>query len=195
MTAIVKRLRPLLRLWVLCLTGLAGLWLPTACTRPEAAWPAAIADGAPIFPDYTADDLVLPVNIAPLNFMVSEERLPQAAMVRLEAFAAQAEDGAPAAALDVRLRRKDGRLQCRFPVADWHRCLQQAAGGHVRLGIRNRKGQPLADAPVLRWTVSADSIDPYLVYRLSAYDENPCVLQNSLRHREGEFFQAPARCR
>ena len=180
----VKRLRPLLRLWVLCLTGALGLLLPTACSGPGAPWPSAIADGAPIFPDYTAEDLVLPVNIAPLNFMVSEERLPQAATVRLEAFAAQAaEDGAPAAALDIKLRRKDGRLQCRFPVEAWHRCLQQAAGGHVRLGFLDRQGQPLADAPVLRWPVALDSIDPYLVYRLSAYDENPC-----------KYLEAEERC-
>lgn len=184
MSAPLKRRRPLWHLLALCLIGAAGLWLPTACTHPVATWPAAIADGAPVFPNYTADDLVLPVNIAPLDFMVSEERLPQAATVRLEAFAAQtAEDGAPAAALDVKLRRKGGRLECRFPVEEWHRCLQQAAGGHVRLGFRNRKGQPLAEAPVLRWQISADAIDPYLVYRLSAYDENPC-----------KYLEAEERC-
>ncbi|MDE6112063.1 MAG: hypothetical protein K2G46_01430 [Bacteroidales bacterium] len=182
MSASIRRLRPLLRLLTLCLIGAWGLTLPTACTRRAATWPAAIADGAPIFPNYTASDLVLPVNIAPLDFMVSEERLPTVATVRLEAFATEAENGAPTAALDVKLQRKDGRLECRFPVADWHRCLQQAAGGHVRLGFYNRQGQPL-DAPVLRWQIAADAIDPYLVYRFSAYDENPC-----------KYLEAEERC-
>lgn len=183
MTSTVSRLKSLLRLWVLYLTYLAGVLLPTACTHPVATWPTAIADGAPIFPDYTAGDIVLPVNTAPLNFMVSEERLPQAAMVRLEAFTAQeAENGAPAAALDVKLQRKGGRLECRFPVEAWHHCLQQAADGHVRLGFFNRQGLPL-ETPVLRWRISADAIDPYIVYRLSAYDENPC-----------KYLEAEERC-
>lgn len=191
----------------LCLSGLIIGMLQTACRdRKQAAWPAATAGGAPIFPDYTAADLVIPVNIAPLNFMISTARLPQAATVRLEAFGAGTpEGGAPDAALTVRLRKKDGRLHCRFPLEEWHYCLQKAAGGHVSLGFYDREGRPVADrcsatpagqSDVLNmpdtaaeqsfrlfWRVSADAIDPFLIYRLSAYDENPC-----------KYLEAEERC-
>ncbi|MDE7149544.1 MAG: hypothetical protein K2O01_03940 [Bacteroidales bacterium] len=179
-----------------CLIGLSGVLFPTACSRkPQAAWPAATAGGAPVFPDYTADDIVIPVNIAPLNFIVSDIRLPQAATVRLQAFGAGTpEGGAPADALDVKLRKKDGFLQCVFPLEEWHRCLQKAAGGHVSLGFYDRQGRPVGYSDTLlpeaadsafsiRWQVSAYPIDPYLIYRLSAYDENPC-----------KYLEAEERC-
>lgn len=166
----------------LALAVVAITALTTACSRTrQATWPAATAGGAPVFPDYGGADLVIPANIAPLNFIVSEARLPQVATVRMEAFAAgQPEKGAPDAALTVKLRKKDGRLHCRFPLEAWHRCLQKAAGGHVRLGFYDRQGHALADPTdtdrpyLIRWRVASDPIDPYLIYRLSAYDENPC---------------------
>lgn len=176
----------------------AGALLPTACSRSrQAAWPAALAGGAPIFPDYGGADLVIPVNIAPLNFIVSEARLPQVATVRMEAFAAgRPEESAPDAALTVKLRKKDGWLHCRFPLEAWHHCLQKAAGGHVRLGFYDRQGQAVAERGgmtpdptdtirkfLIRWRVATDSIDPYLIYRLSAYDENPC-----------KYLEAEERC-
>lgn len=195
-----KRLIRRYRLAAVCLLGLAGCLLPSGCMRRTATWPSALAGDAPVFPDYSAADLVLPFNIAPLNFMVSEERLPGAATVHLQAFAATA-DGATdatdalddttagiarntaAAELTVKLRRKNGFLQCRFPLDGWHHCLERAAGGYVTLGFYDRKGRPCDGAAEIRWQIAAETIDPYLVYRLSAYDENPC-----------KYLEAEERC-
>ena len=190
---------------------LGGLW--GGCGRQTAEWPTALAQDAPIFPNYAIEDLVIPVNIAPLNFVVAEDRWAEAEMVKLRAFAGDVTaEGTWATAravdsLQVKIRRQDGFRHVSFPVVEWRRCLEAAAQtakthaamanatqtagagarGFVTLDFYDKDGRLVAEThaamanaatsphtPALLWQVAAEPIDPYLVYRLSAYDENPC---------------------
>lgn len=138
-----------------------------------------------IFPNYAVRNLTIPVNIAPLNFMVSATQLPQASTARLQVFPANAmEKDTPIATLDVKLRKKNGYLHCMFPIEPWKHCLEQAANGHVRIDFYTQQKERI-DAVSIRWQVSADSIDPYVVYRLSSHDEIPCkYLETEERYLE-----------
>lgn len=180
---------------------LGGLW--SGCGRQTAEWPTALAQDAPVFPNYAIEDLVIPINIAPLNFVVAEDRWAKAEVVKLRAFAGEmAAEGVwttarAADSLQVKIRRQDGFRHVSFPIEEWQRCLeaaatqaaatQAAAGaasaaqtagagarGFVALDFYDKDGRLLSPSPALLWQVSSDKIDPYLLYRLSAYDENPC---------------------
>ena len=190
------------RFWSGVLTGLLiGVCggLLGGCGRQTAEWPTALIQDAPVFPNYAIEDLVIPVNIAPLNFVVAEDRWAEAEVVKLRAFAGDvAAEGAWATAraadsLQVKIRRQDGFRHVSFPVVEWRRCLEAAAqtakthaaasaaqtagagaSGFVTLDFYDKDGRLLSPSPALLWQVSSDKIDPYLLYRLNAYDDNPC---------------------
>ncbi len=121
--------------------------VPTDTTADHTTGASLTAENAPIFPDY-GDSLVLPPNIAPLNFSVNEN-------IRLRVSCGEE------TLLDKRYRR-----QVRFRSKTWHRFLSTARERQepLRLDIStaDRHYAPL------RWFVAEDSIDPYLVYRLVA---------------------------
>lgn len=111
------------------------------CGQQTAEWPTAITQDAPIFPNYTANNLVIPVNIAPLNFVMNENKWAEAEVVMLRAFANVSTDGVEPSvvngranthrvvdSLQVKIRRHNGFRHVCFPVEDWHRCLKRAAG-------------------------------------------------------------------
>lgn len=98
-----------------------------------------------IFPDYS--DIVIPCNIAPLNFMI---------------------DGAEKVNVTI-----DGNKEysfsnrgetLRFPLKKWKRMLDAEKGNSLEVKIfANGDKNPLKE---FEWTISADSIDKYLSYRL-----------------------------
>ena len=123
---------------------------------------------APIFPDY-ADTLVLPPNIAPLDFRIQSDSFsdgPYQIRLYVQSPSGMLLDSA----------RQETKRFVRLKTSLWHDFLQKAAscGGSLLLDIYARGENRLLQYKRKTWRVASDSIDPYLVYRLSAHDENPC---------------------
>ncbi|MBQ8656205.1 MAG: PD40 domain-containing protein [Prevotella sp.] len=100
------------------------------------------AELPPIYPDYT--DVTIPVNIAPLNFLV------------------RGADAVCVEAGDITINGNDGEVV--FSESEWHRLL---AGHHdITVKVTARiNGQWTAYKPFL-WHVVDDKLDPWLTYRL-----------------------------
>ncbi len=108
------------------------------------ALPSPVADGF-MFPDY-GDSLVLPPNIAPLNFSVNGK-------IHLRVSCG-----------DEKLLDKNYSGQVRFNQKAWRRWLNTARERQQPLRLHLSTAER-AYAP-LHWFVANDTIDPYLVYRL-----------------------------
>ena len=126
------------------LTYSVWILILAACARDGAFREAGTP---PMLPDYT--DITLPVNIAPLNF-----ELEGADALRLEI-----EGSRP-------YRFKAGGAQLRFPMKKWKEMLREEAGNTLRLTLTARFGRENRRYAPFTWTVSPDSIDRYLSYRL-----------------------------
>ncbi len=103
-----------------------------------------------IFPDYT--DIVIPVNIAPLNF--------------------KAESGQKLLSVEVKTKSETLDFNCSdgkmiWNKRQWRRLLRKNVGDTLNytLVVADSVGQPVKYAPFYQ-VVSPDSIDSYLVYRL-----------------------------
>ena len=101
----------------------------------------------PIYPDYI--NTTIPYNIAPLNFIFRE-----------------------AQRIEVTLKGNSDSLLCmgkskiQFPEKQWKKLLQAAKGNSITVTVKAKiNGNWLKYQP-FQWTVSKDSIDPYLTYRL-----------------------------
>lgn len=122
---------------------------------------------APIFPDY-ADTLVLPPNIAPLDFRIQADSFsdgPYQIRLYVQSPSGMLLDSA----------RQETKRFVRLKTSLWHDFLQKAAscGGSLLLDIYARGENRLLQYKRKTWRVASDSIDPYLVYRLNAHDDNP----------------------
>ncbi len=123
------------------------LVLPNACRE---ASDITISDTLPpIYPDYI--NVTIPVNIAPLNFMITE-----------------------AEALDVGLTTRGetltlkGRNKIRIPLRKWRSLIIKASENQqvITVSVRARiQGQWYEYQP-FSWNVTAHAVDPYLSYRL-----------------------------
>lgn len=125
-----------------------------AACKPEAVVPqqsTPVKETVNIFPDYT--DIVIPCNIAPLNFRVNNPG---------EEFVARyaTRDGSAEvlAAADV-----DGKLF--FDTLEWHNLLDKAKGSDILLTLYAHRNGNWVKHPDAVLTV-AEPIDPYLTYRL-----------------------------
>ncbi|MDR2496912.1 MAG: hypothetical protein LBD21_07270 [Tannerellaceae bacterium] len=103
-----------------------------------------------IFPDYTG--IVIPFNIAPMNFRINEP----GKKFRLHISAA---DGSKPIRMES--RRSDVRIE---PKA-WRRLLESSLGDTLTIRIEVSDGQHWHSFRSIRNLVSADTLDPYLVYR------------------------------
>ena len=102
-----------------------------------------------IFPDYA--DVTIPVNIAPLNFMMREN------YKRIEVHFIHNDR--------ILLKRK-GRNRIRIPQRIWRAMLQEVAGSSLSVQVyAKRAGNRYAYKP-FSIHVAHDSIDPYIAYRL-----------------------------
>ena len=126
------------------------LWLTWAgCTpRPSEVTPC---DNLPeIYPNY--EQITIPYNIAPLNFLLRDEQV--------SALAVEVEGAKGKLAL-----RNRGRKVC-FPMQKWRQLLEASRGDtlHVNLTARTKEGwvsyRPLA------WYVTPEPVDGYVTYRL-----------------------------
>ena len=98
----------------------------------------------PIYPDYT--DVTIPVNIAPLNFTLKEDCCD---------------------ALEVkagRLTLNARGLEAVFDIDEWKELL--AAGGDIEVSVTARVRGEWRQYKSFHWHVVADSLDPWLTYRL-----------------------------
>ena len=145
-SALKQGLNGLLLLWtVVCLGGCFSSYSSEASSSSEGGEAHTLSDL--MFPLY-GDSLVLPPNIAPLNFSVNEK-------IRLQVFCG--EDKAPL--LDKRFRG-----QVCFKQKTWKKWLamarEQKAPLRLEISTGSRTFSPL------HWFVADRPIDPYLVYRL-----------------------------
>ena len=119
--------------------------LAAACTPGGWQDASPAAEAPALYPDYT--DIVIPGNIAPLNFNVLN----------------------PADACVAVLSGADGEIvlrgpEVRIPERKWRRLLDGAEELRVRIFVR-RAGEWQA-LPDTRWTVAPEAIDRYVTYRL-----------------------------
>ena len=116
---------------------------------PDAAQPTA--QQASVFPDYR--DVVIPPNIAPLNFQVNnpaDEVVVQIKGQRGEPLVAEAETA--------------GKL--RFDSTEWRRLLTDNRGGQLSVEVFTQHEGQWLQHPAWKWTVAAEPIDSFLTYRL-----------------------------
>ena len=121
--------------------------LVAACTPGGWQEASPIEEAPALYPDYT--DIVIPCNIAPLNFNILN-----------------AADACVAV-----LSGPDGELvlrgpEIRIPEKAWRRMTASARGGVIRGSVYVRREGKWLRLPDFRMEVSADEIDPYVTYRL-----------------------------
>ncbi len=121
---------------------------------------------APIYPDYR--DVTVPCNIAPLNFMLRGD---------FDAVSCQVKDTSGATLLACNER---GRKVI-FDEQMWHSLMRSYNGKELRLSVasRNADDGQWTQYPDFGWTISPDSIDPFVTYRLiePGYEvwDNVCI--------------------
>ena len=122
----------------------------TACNTWKT--PESTADVRPaIFPDYT--EITVPVNVAPLNFMVDDAGHVQATFCH-------------AGNELLKVKGKDGVIQ--IPIRKWSEMLQSVASGNIDVQVsvwdaENPDGKAYLSFPI---HVVPDEIDPWISYRL-----------------------------
>lgn len=127
---------------------------------------------------YYPDGIVLPPNIAPLNFRIqTDSSFEKDYVVVLKAV-----DKDNLYLDSLVLKACSGNVE--FDIQAWKRCISIACvnGGNLLLQVYGKTRKDVQSIPSgswivfpsITWFVASDSIDPYLTYRLSAHDENPC---------------------
>ena len=137
------------RIYILA-TLLSGiLFLFTTCsTRPVENF--ITEDRAPqLFPDYS--DIMIPPNIAPVNFRIQEE----GSEYQVRIYGKEGEE--------IIIRQSDKDI--RIPVKKWGKLLDLNKGGTLNISIAVKRGKDRYQFKTIENTISQDSIDSYLYYR------------------------------
>lgn len=140
-----------------CLAALCVWLLAAGCGRRNAAVPSQFAEQhrhAAIYPDYA--DVVVPPNIAPMNFIVHEGAGEY--VVRLSVQGGGGKQTLVVAASE------DGKVE--FPEAEWHSLLSSARGGSISAEVFAKKDGSWLRFEPQTMAVAAEPIDQYLSYRL-----------------------------
>ena len=126
------------------------LTIMSACTRVSIPSDFTQVDSLPkIYPDYV--DVTIPVNIAPLTFMLDTPADAMAA--RYSVLAGSASE----------LLCSDTEAPS---LSDWHSLLAAAQGNDLQVEVYARRGSQWFRYQPFTIHVSPDSIDPYISYRL-----------------------------
>lgn len=155
----------------------ACLALLVSCSRtPELTTVTKLEREPRIDPDYTS--IVIPPNIAPMNFRIVEEG--QDYLVKI------ASDGGQ----NVELHCPDGN--CVIPQQSWRELLASAKGGRLVYDIlvQKRDGTWLEFKQVTN-TVADEPIDSHIVYRLLVPNKNRARI-HGIFQRDLESFQTSA---
>lgn len=103
-----------------------------------------------IYPAYQG--ITIPVNIAPLNFLVRDAEI-DAVAVRLQG------------ASDSLLISNRGN-KVTFPLKKWRKLLEKEVGRTIEVEINSYKAGIWYHYPSFTWSIAPHKIDPYLSYRL-----------------------------
>ena len=133
-------LRAVLASFLLILVVACGIQVPTTFTE-SSSYPN-------IYPDYV--EVTIPVNIAPLTFMLDEEADEMIARYAV-------------AGSDVEVVCAD---KMQPDIDDWHSLIDAATGKAIGVEVYARHGQEWTRYKPFNIYVSPDSIEPYLSYRL-----------------------------
>ena len=134
-----KRLLLMLLLAVATLTGCHQVSVPETFTDVD-----ALPD---IYPDYSG--VTVPVNIAPLSFLMNDSCDEMVARFTVEGF-----------------EMVCGGDKVQPDIAQWHQMLSQAVDKSVDVEVFTRSGDKWLRYKPFHIHVSKDSIDPYISYRL-----------------------------
>ena len=119
-----------------------------SCSTPDITVSRMLGTQAEIFPDYK--DIIIPCNIAPMNFNVLTEGEHQLII-----------EGASS---ELQVAAKDGLFD--IPIKEWRRLLRENMGQKLRFTVaREENGQWLAYEP-FTMEISPYSIDSHMAYRL-----------------------------
>jgi hypothetical protein len=110
----------------------------------------AIPEKAEIFPDYSG--ITIPVNIAPLNFRILENG--EAFYVRMH----------NSQGYSINIRSKSGKII--IPFKKWKRLLQTETEKTFMIDVFARQNNRWKQFEQIKNTVSPDSVDSYVAYRL-----------------------------
>ena len=111
----------------------------------------------PIYPDYC--DVTIPVNIAPLNFLLREDC--EAIQISIS-FPSSEEKGQGVVAKTINARGNEAV----FDLGDWRELMETSAGKSLDVTVTALvKGQWI-QYKTFQWHVVSDKVDPYLTYRL-----------------------------
>lgn len=103
----------------------------------------------PVYPDYT--DVTVPSNIAPLNFLIRDS---------VEALFVTASCGD----LEIKSHRRGN--EAKFDLKDWKKLMERSAGKDMVVSVTALNDGKWMKYKNFNISVSSDSIDPYLTYRL-----------------------------
>ena len=157
---------------VLC-AMMCVMMLVAACT-PTPENPQIVESLPPMYPDYA--DVTIPRNIAPLNFLLRGD------FDGVEAVAAV--DGQ-------RIQANSSDNTVRFDIDEWKALLAHAVGKDISVTVTARHDGTWRTYKTFTWSVVADSLDPYLTYRLIEPDYE-IWNQISIRERCVETFDERA---
>ena len=123
-----------------------SLLLMISCSRPSGE--ISVESSPAIFPDYT--DIVIPCNIAPLNFKLEGASSFSVVISSNEA--------------QYSFRSCGQRIS--FPLRRWRKLMNECAGQSVEVFVTSKEdGQKITYKPFF-WEISPEKIDSYISYRL-----------------------------
>ena len=137
-----------LRYFLLTIFASLGMACSHSVSEPQSA--NSINQLPDIFPDYV--DVTIPPQIAPLRFML--RHAPEEAVVSISCGEEKI------------ICEASGEKGFLIDEKQWSEMLEMAAGKELEVKVYERKGEYWQMYLPFHWSVSSDSIDPYLVYRL-----------------------------
>ena len=133
----------------LIITAICAIAVLASCTSPSVPDSYSEAQRKPkIYPEYT--DVTIPCNIAPMNFMVTENC--DEAVARLTYGNEESVYG-------------DG-TKIIIPEDDWTKILSEAKGKSIKVDVFTRNADSWTKYKTFSLNVANDPIDPYISYRL-----------------------------
>ena len=137
-------LRPLI---LICIIAWCSCSRPGTFSENELI---GLDQNAKIFPDYT--EITIPVNIAPLNFIVNEEGERFEALIK----------GDHGKSFRLRAKRKTFMI----PAAKWRKILLANQGSQISISVYKKVGSQWAEFLPFQIQVADEAIDPFVAYRL-----------------------------
>lgn len=125
------------------------LFLGWGCAHPDLSQSPVLSEEAVIYPDYTG--ITVPPNIAPLNFRIESK----GDRFRVDFI------GENGYAFSVKTSKNVG-----IPIREWKKLLSENIGKSYQIQIYRKFQEQWEKFPLITNSVSNDSIDPYLTYRL-----------------------------